>query len=44
MRWSERDSVRAPIEAVSMLPKYNHRGFAGRYKHLGLIVQLKGAQ
>jgi hypothetical protein len=39
---SERDSVRAPVEAVSMLPKYNHRGFAGRYKHLGLIVQLQG--
>jgi hypothetical protein len=44
MRWSERDSVRAPVEPVSMLPKYNHGVFAGRYKHLGLIVQLKGAQ
>jgi hypothetical protein len=31
-----------PVEAVSVLPKYNHRGICQRYKHLGLSVHIKG--
>jgi hypothetical protein len=32
-----------PVEAVNVLPKYNHRGICRQYKHLGLFVQIKGA-